>query len=209
MTFATPPDPTKIWDYTLTLDVTFDSEGSKHAPHACLACHGGKFDPKTAQVTGATLLPLDPSLLQISDRSDINANRIFDINKTVMWANPSPAVAHYLTELYGTDIRTVNWSPSIGWGQPTFVPRDWSAQRGLYLQVVKPHCTMCHLATPSNLDFSSWDNFQQNSGPIHTDVCGHAMPHAEYPYKQLWTQDTGPFFMPSLLLQSLGYQACP
>jgi hypothetical protein len=68
---------------------------------------------------------------------------------------------------------------------------------------------MCHLATPSNVDFSSWNTFSADRTLINTQVCvKHTMPHAEYPYKTFWSKDTGTVFLPGMLTGSMG-DACP
>jgi hypothetical protein len=97
-----------------------------------------------------------------------------------------------------------------GPGDPAYVPQGWKQQPEVYNNVVKPYCTMCHLATPSNLDFTIPANFYQNKDLVYTTVCSaHSMPHAEAPFKQLWTKDTGPVFMPGYVAAVLGYQSCP
>jgi len=49
--------------------------------------------------------------------------------------------------------------------QPDYVPANWAPQTGFYRSVVRPHCTMCHLAAPDSWNFASWQNFQDN-GPL-------------------------------------------
>jgi hypothetical protein len=44
----------------LQTGAALDSQGRKGVPHACLSCHGGRYDPATNLVTGASLLPLVP-----------------------------------------------------------------------------------------------------------------------------------------------------
>jgi hypothetical protein len=200
-----------IWDETDTFHssfnmvdhVTLDSEGVKYPPHACLSCHGGQF--ANGRVTGATLLPLDPGLLQFSDRSDVMASNVLGVNQAVMDNAPSQSVAQYLTELYGGNPHSAS-----GWGNTNYVPQGWADEAAFYTIALKPHCAMCHLATPRNLNFLSAGNFQQNKAAIYSDVCsGHSMPHAEQPFKQFWTKDTGSVFVPGWLVGQLGYQSCP
>jgi len=60
------------------------------------------------------------------------------------------------------------------WPDPDFVPAGWKQQTDFYKAAVKPYCMMCHLATPSNLDFSTYRNFAQNKDLIKAEVCsGH------------------------------------
>jgi hypothetical protein len=198
--------------YTLTDHVSFDSEGTKYPPNACLSCHGGKLTPNG--VTGATLLPIDPGLVTpvkpgydafnfpVYGYDPGNARKV---NQAVMGAAPSPAVARYLTGLYGMDPRI-----STGPGDSNYVPQGWKQQANVYNTAIRPHCMMCHLAGPSNLDFTVPSNFYQNKDLIYAAVCSaHSMPHSEAPYKAFWTKDTGPFFLPGWLAGQLGYQSCP
>jgi hypothetical protein len=199
--------------YKLTGEVTFDSEGTKYPPHACLACHGGQFTG--SGVIGATLLPIDPGLLKptsfqigaypFQTTLGFDANNVRKLNQAVIGSAPSPAVVRYLTGLYGMDPRIAN-----GTGDPNYVPQGWKQQANTYNTGIKPYCVMCHLATPSNLDFTVPNNFFQNKNLIYTAICSaHSMPHAEAPYKAFWTKDTGPFFLQGWLVEQLGYQSCP
>jgi hypothetical protein len=196
--YRTPFDQRLISAYTLTNGVMLDSEGTKYPPHACLACHGGKIT--ASGVTGATLLPLDPGLLQNFDTG--NSRRL---NVVVFYASPSAAVARYLTGLYGSDPVVASST-----GDPNYVPQGWKQQPEVYNNVVKPYCMMCHLATPSNLDFTIPANFYQNQDLVYTVTCSaRSMPHAEAPFKQFWTKDTGPIFLPGYVAALLGHQSCP
>jgi hypothetical protein len=189
-------------NYALTTQLTFDSEGPKYPPNACLSCHGGKFDG--TRVTGATLLPLDTGLLRIDDRSDAMATNFIQMNQAVMNHGPSLAVKRYLTGLYAGFP-----GPNSGWGDLDYVPQGWKQQSDFYKTAVRPYCMMCHLATPSNLDFSTYGSFAQNKDVINAEVCGgHTMPHAEYPFKQFWSKDTGPIFLPGYLVAALGITSC-
>jgi hypothetical protein len=205
-----PPGQRLKSSFTLSATgVTFDSEGAKFPPHACLACHGGKFTANG--VTGATLLPLDPGLIKPATITigyndyGYDANNVRKVNQAVMNAGPSAAVARYLNGLYGIDPRVATTT-----GDPNYVPQGWKQQPEVYKNVVKPYCMMCHLGTPSNLDFTIPGNFFQNKELVYTTVCSaHSMPHAESPYVTLWSKDTGPVFLPGYLAGILGHQSCP
>ena len=189
-------------NYALTTQVAMDSEGAKYPPHACLSCHGGTFDG--ARVTGATLLPLDTGLLRVDDRSVGMARNFLQVNATVMTHAPSPAVQRYLLGLYGGSL-----NPASVWGDLDYIPFDWKEQSDYYRAAVRPYCTMCHLATPSSLDFTTYGNFARNKDLINAEVClGHTMPHAEYPFKQFWTKDTGQLFLPGYLAAGVGITNC-
>lgn len=89
------------------------------------------------------------------------------------------------------------------------MPAGWQAQAGLYRHVVRPYCSMCHLAASSDLNLASWGNFQSNAGRIKYAVCSaHTMPHSELQFKEFWLKDTGPLYLPGLLAQALRFPSC-
>ncbi len=185
-----------------------DSEGDKFVPHVCMTCHGGRYNPSTNKVDGASLLPLDPNLLSFANTATGNRasqeENIRRINAVIVMSGSSPAVKSYIYGLYGNTVLT----PGAR-AVPDYVPSGWSQQAGLYRSVVKPYCAMCHLAAPPNVSFLSWGNFQQNAGLIHQSVCkSHTMPQAELPYRDFWLKDTGILYLPGLLAASLGYPSC-
>jgi hypothetical protein len=111
-------------------------------------------------------------------------------------------VARYLRGVYGNDLQG---TPNLD-----YVPPGWASQAGLYRQVVRPYCVMCHLASTSTVDVSSFDNFARDKQRIFNAVCTQrSMPHAEVPFKSFWTSDTGAVFLPGLLAATLGYAQCP
>ena len=185
-----------------------DTEGNKLVPYVCMSCHGGRYNPATHKVDGASLLPLDPNLLSFANTPTGNRasqeDQIRRINAAILVSGSSPAVKNYINELYrGRAI--VSGATAV----QDFVPSGWSQQQGLYRSVVRPYCTMCHLAAPAQVSFSSWGNFQQNAGLIHSAVCqSRTMPHAELPYREFWLKDTGILYLPGLLAVSLGYPSC-
>ena len=200
----------KLW--SLATSTTLDSEGPKFIPHACLSCHGGRFDPQSGKVTGATLLPIDPGLVIFSAAPDANAaaqaDLIRQLNAAVLLSQPAPAVAEYVKGLYGG-------VPDRGAAaQQNYVPAAWSQQSELFLNVVKSNCLMCHLATPVAVTFESADKFLQNSSAIYADVCtSHVMPNAEVPYQRTWTSTltigNRTMSVGEYLFLKLGYTGCP
>src|SRR5262249_45022096 len=106
--------------------VLVDSEGQKYAPHVCLACHGGVFDPTTSRVQGASLLPLDPNVLafgvtQAGDRTryerPYQEENIRRINTIILGSGPSQAVADYIRGLYPYGVAQAGAT-----AKPDFVP---------------------------------------------------------------------------------------
>jgi hypothetical protein len=181
----------------LTASAVFDGEGQKFAPHACLSCHGGTFNPSNGLVTGATLLPIDP--VRITAKND----KFHLINKAIIDTAPPPSVMRFLDGIYGGNARTSSTA------DPDFVPTGWSANADLYRKVVRPYCIACHLNTPNGLDFSTEGGFQNHKVLILTAVCGtHSMPHSEYQFKDFWTKDTGNIYLPGYLAAALGGGEC-
>jgi hypothetical protein len=193
-------------DFTLLPTVRLDTEGPKIVPFACISCHGGTYNTSTRRVDGASFLPLDPGLLSFASASDQAAQeeKIRKINRMIHDAQPGTAIAQYLNGLYHGAIGTAG-TVSV----PDYVPSSWAAQAGFYRQVVKPHCTMCHLAAPDSWNFASWQNFQDNANLIYADVCqAHTMPHAEVPFKNFWLKDSGILYLPGLLAATIGKPSC-
>lgn len=187
--------------------VSLDTEGPKYMPHACLSCHGGKYNAQTRKVDGASFLPLDPSLLAFASPADQAAQeeKIRQINAMIQFSDHTSPVAAYIRGLYGNA-----WMIPGTKATADYVPQGWAAQAGFYRSVAKPYCAMCHLAAPADVNFATWSNFRDNAGRIKAAVCGaHTMPHAELQYKAFWTKDTGPIYTPGLLATTLGFPSCP
>jgi hypothetical protein len=69
---------------------------------------------------------------------------------------------------------------------------------------------IAHLATLSNVDFSSWDNFVQNKALINTEICPkHTMPQAEYPFKLVLNERYRDDFIAWIHGDSLGLSELP
>jgi len=200
-------------DWITDESTTFDGEGPKYAPHACLTCHGGTFNPTTGKVTGASLLPIDPGMVVFDttpgrDRAG-QEEGIRQINAMIAASNPSAAILDYINGLYSGKATTPG---SVA--QANYVPAAWSQQAELFQTVVKPDCLMCHLATPAARSFGSAANFIQNKAAIYADVCTvHSMPNAQVPYQNFWTSNatigTTTINLAGYMLAILGYTSCP
>jgi hypothetical protein len=194
--------------YSMSPTVRLDTEGAKLVPFACLSCHGGKYNATTRKVDGASLLPLDPGLLAFASPADQAAQeeKIRSINLMIYNSDPRSPIGAYIRGLY----RGAPGQPGAR-ATSDYVPAGWAAQAGFYRQVVRPYCTMCHLAQAnSSYNFASWGNFQAYGALIQASVCGaHTMPHSEPQYKAFWLKDTGPLYLPGLLSATLGFQSCP
>jgi hypothetical protein len=190
--------------------VGLDTEGQKPLPFVCMSCHGGRYNPSTRKVDGASFLPLNPGLLAFASDAEQSAQeeKIRNINLMIHNSDPNSAIGAYIRGLYNGALG----QPGAR-AQPDYVPAGWAPQAGFYRQVVRPYCTMCHLAQPGgkgSYNFASWGNFQGNAGAIYGSVCAqHTMPHSELQYKAFWTRDTGPLYLPGLLAWTLGFPSCP
>jgi hypothetical protein len=186
--------------------VRLDTEGDKFLPHVCLSCHGGKYNDTTRKVDGASYLPVDPSLLAFASEADKSAQqeKIRVINAIIAKSGSAAAVTSYIRGLYGN---MVDVPGTIA--KADYMPSGWAPQATLYKTVVRPNCAMCHLTGPVFRNFMSWDNFQANGPIIRASVCvNYTMPHAELQFKDFWTKDTGPMYVPGLLAASLGFPSC-
>ena len=189
--------------WRVTSSKSFDSERGKYTPHNCLSCHGGVYDPGSGLVQGATLLPIDPGLVQLTDRPS-QEEPIRRINERILRSTVSAPVAAYIQGMYGGQAMVAG-----GRAAPNFVPSGWAADANFYLGVVKKDCQMCHLTTRPGLDFLSAGNFRANKALVFAAVCqAKSMPHAEVPYRHFWQQDTGVLYVPGLLATWLGYPSC-
>jgi hypothetical protein len=194
---------------TLLPSVGLDTEPKKLLPFVCTSCHGGKYNPTTRKVDGASLLPLDPELLAFASPAEQVAQeeKIRQINWMIFNSGSSPVVKSYVNGLYGGALA----QPGAR-AQADFVPSGWAPQATFYRQIVRPYCVMCHMAVAGNnldLNFISWSNFQGNGPLIIASVCGaHTMPHSELQFKAFWTKDTGSLYLPGLLAATLGKSSC-
>ncbi len=198
--------------------MSFDSEGPKAVPQACLSCHGGRYDPLTGYVVGASLLPLIPSELVFSSpdvRSRVRPPAVFTpnsewavrlINEIICLSNPSPTIRERIQGLYPGSAGC--FSKAIG-ANDDAVPPGWSTQAGLYRKVVAPYCGSCHFAQTGPLSFRTWGNMLQVKDAVQRTVCRQfTMPHSEIAYRKFWTEG-GAVSLPGLLSTTLGFQKCP
>ena len=187
-----------------TAEAQLDSQGRRSLPHVCMACHGGRFDPATGKVTGATLLALDPAGFSwASSGPSRDEERIRNINLAI-FTTPgiAPGVLQYITDLYGG-----RQSVPGTVVDDSRVPAAWATQPGLYQQVYRPYCASCHSAMTGPLDFRSFGDLQRVKDRVKAAVCGGTMPHAEVPFIKFWTRG-GTVLLPGVLLSSLGFTGC-
>ena len=185
----------------------FDTEGIKQVPQSCLACHGGRLNLSTMRVEGATMLPIEPKGLVFPAGGDTRAaqeDRIRAVNSMILGSNPSAAVAAYINGMYGGAAAQAGARAN-----DAYIPPGWTAQAGLYRDIVRPYCTTCHMSQSGDLAFTSWAAFLATKDRIQHAVCTvRSMPHAQLPYQKMWTSGSA-VFLPGVLSTALGFTKCP
>ena len=173
-------------DGRLVTAAALDSEGPKFVPNACLACHGGLFDPQAGEVQGAAFLPFDVSTFRL--RSDLP----YDFAKlNALVANTRE----------GRDAIT-EFVDGLNREGDHYVPVSWAGKEDVYRQVIKPYCRTCHLAVRPDV-IASAQQFQGQSTRLQAVLCNiGSMPHAEVPFKRLWSSPDP--YAPGLLKAALG-----
>jgi hypothetical protein len=211
---TTEPDPVRRFDAQLrnslptvnnsAVPSKLDSQGQKFAPHVCLSCHGGRFNPADNSVIDGRLLPIDPSRVVFSTlpgatRAD-QEMKIQDINRSVYDAG-TPLVQEYVSKMYGG-----NWSLPA---RDDIVPAGWSGQQNLWNTVVRPYCIMCHMAQLGPLAFASFNDMMSVKDRVRKSVCTDGtMPHSEVTFRQFWAR-TDSSSLADQLVTALGFQSCP
>jgi hypothetical protein len=192
---------------SLVTGATLDSQGRKGVPHACLSCHGGRYDAATGKVIGASLLPLVPARYTRgpikSASEEAPQESVRRINQIILQSNPAPGIVDQINTLY-------NGSPNTpgATANDTAVPSGWRQQEGLYRKVIAPYCASCHFAQRGPFNFRSWGNMLQNKNAVQKSVCqDFTMPHSEILYRKFWTEGN-PGSLPALLSTSLGFSTC-
>jgi hypothetical protein len=175
-------------DGRLVRAAALDSDGPKFLPHACMACHGGTFDPETGRVSGASFLPFDVSTFQLRP-NDPQTQAFSQLNTFIRGTRRNPDL---ITDL-------IDGMKASG---DNYVPASWAGKEELYRQVIKPYCRTCHLAVRPDV-IASAQQFLGMSAGLQRVICNiGSMPHAEVPFKKFWTS-TNPH-APALLKAEAG-----
>lgn len=171
-----------------------------------MPCHGGHLDPNhLGVVSGASLLPIDPGLVDLGGNRAAAEEPIRRINEKILQTRTSAAVAAYIRGLYHGMVDVPGTQAAT-----SYVPPGWSTQPSLYLDMVKKNCAMCHLAGPDYLNFLSAGSMLSNKALVHVAVCqARSMPHAGMPFTNFWNSGSGPVYGPGLLAAALGFPSCP
>lgn len=177
---------------------TLDGEGAKGIPQMCMACHGGTYDSQSHRVTGASFLPFDVFSFHYSTtpgytRSD-QEEQFRKLNAMVKLMNTRPAIVELIDVMYPQGVGNPGSLAS-----DTQVPAGWTSQPNLYKNLFTPYCRGCHVAS-ATFPFQTYQDFKNAASTIRADVCrAHSMPHAEVPFKRIWTPALGILLSPMVL----------
>ena len=179
-----------------------ETKDQRFLPHACLSCHGGRYEPNSGKVTGATLLALDPRGFHHQGGRSYIEEPVRHINGIVYTSSPSRGVRTDIERMY-RGLQAVMGATV----DDATVPPAWAEQPNVYRQVYRPYCKSCHTTIEGPLGFTSWSDLVRERERIRRSVCAGTMPHSEVPFWRFWT-DSGAVSLPGRLLEALGYKGC-
>lgn len=171
--------------------VALDSEGPKSFPGLCISCHGGTFDPDSAQISGANFLPFDVGLFRYADQ---DGKRLVDqqeafrqLNALVLTTPVTDGIHNEINTLY-LDPRGESHLNEPGAQAATrYVLDAWQSAPVLYQEVIRPYCQGCHSALTGGLQFQSPDDVRVRASSILSAVCDlKEMPHSELASGHFW-----------------------
>jgi hypothetical protein len=163
-----------------------------------MACHGGHFDrlsqPGSISVVGASYLPFDVQSFGYANVAGFGINdqqeNLRRLNELVVDSRPNETnsnhpVVTFINTLYGGAPGGVHAVGNTAGNSAT--PLGWQNHDPTYQWVSKPYCQMCHMTQGEDKDFTTFQNFLDNSGPIGVDSCSaYSMPHAQVPFEKFW-----------------------
>ncbi len=163
--------------------VALDSDGDKYAPHLCLPCHGGYYDPTSHSVSDANFLPFDAPSFKYSQRPGYiladQQEKIRQLNAIVSDTSPNLLIVQLITGWYAATGGVYQSGSTL---DGSFVAPGFAGYEGLYDNVVKPYCRSCHIAQgittlefPTGVDAARFAVFT-----------GYYMPHAEMTSHNFW-----------------------
>ncbi len=183
----------------------------KFVPYVCLNCHGGSYpsnlnESQPASIDlGASFLPFDILSLRFPgycrDQNDVTCQ----LQRTV----PSTQEMGLLKELNSMVLTTqpqtgISQLINAGWYSPgitatlsvtqnyDYIPESWrecgNLHKQIYLEVIRPSCRTCHVASRNNDIVTDYGAFDSKRGKIRTYVYGRPdfrprMPHSLVPYR--------------------------
>lgn len=192
-------------DAQVRFGTPLDTQGVKPVPHVCLSCHGGRYDPQSRMVRGASLLPLVPAQLEFSSPQARASQEeaIREINSIVLASNPAPAIVEQINALYGGAPQTPGARAN-----DAAVPAGWRTEPNIYKQVIEPYCASCHFSRQGPLALASVADARSLRVAIQNTTCStYTMPHSEQQFRRFWTEG-GVVSLPGLLSTWLGFGTC-
>lgn len=212
--------PVKFYVYDgagqLQSQAALDGEGAKKVPGVCLACHGGEYVAATNTVSGASFLPFNLKSFKYGSgpgQSRAEQEESFRrLNALVRATRPSgaqppDAIAEFIDGMYLP--RGVGTPGAVA--RDDYVPAGWATKPNLYLGVVRPYCSGCHMALNTSLKVLDFNHATQLTGKaalVDLFVCGtRTMPHSEVAFRHFWLDDGGTW--PDYLATELGRSGCP
>jgi hypothetical protein len=176
--------------------------------------HGGRYHPDTHTVTGASFLPFNLKSFKYADlpqftrpaqeESFRRLNAMVRQTRPTSLPNPD-AITEFIDGSYAPS--TVETPGAVA--RDDFVPTGWSDNPNLYLGIVRPYCSGCHMALgpERNLDFTRLAHLTARACTVQSFVFGaKSMPHSEVAFKRFWTDDLG--LWPGVLASVLGADPC-
>lgn len=181
----------------LQTKAALDTEGEKDVPGVCLSCHGGSYDARTHTVSGASFLPFNLKMFKYSDAPGLSRaaqeESFRRLNAMVKSTRPTgfDPISDFIDGMYPSSVNTPG-----AVSRDDYVPTGWTENPELYLNVIRPYCTTCHLSLGSSrdLDFTSLSQVlaKKANGSLQPSLCGsRSMPHSEVTFKHFWTANNG------------------
>jgi len=166
-----------------------DGAGLKCLPNLCVTCHGGNFyTAGDSPNLGSKFLPFDLESYTFHPKFGVQLPEIAAMNAGVLKTAPTSATADLITGWYGNANPLLN---PLYYNQayvPTAAGMSWSANPGLYSNLFKQSCRVCHNSrdSSSSVQFASFSSFS-GFGYGHYAACmSLEMPHSQRTWSGYW-----------------------
>lgn len=166
-----------------------DGAGLKCVPNLCVTCHGGNFYAAgDSPNLGSRFLPFDIESYSFHPKYGAQLPEIAAMNAGVLKTAPTSATADLIIGWYAASNPMLN---PLYYNQnyvPTAAGLSWSANPGLYSNLFKQSCRICHNSRDisTSIQFASLADFA-NFGYGHYQACvGLDMPHAQRTWSGYW-----------------------
>ncbi len=167
-------------DGTRLNSVALDGEGEKFTPQLCLPCHGGIYDKPTHSASDAHFLPFDVASFRYSAQPGFRLSdqqeAFRQLNAMVREANPAPLIAELVDGWYGGNVNVPGTQFNAN-----FVAPGFAGDPGLYNNVIKPDCRMCHIAQTFALSTTT-----DVAAAQYAVFAGFYMPHSQLTSQNFW-----------------------